>query len=170
MIRSFVYIIVFGLGVLIGGAFPGFAIQYQQRLHAQFEQVTIDLKPFQEIADRYHDGSLQALVVHHLQSRDPTFHDEGVAIQAMLMNQERLAQATSAFATSPLEQAYYLYTHIDYDLARTTWDAYTPMIVTTPGALTFAISVGALFCAATFLSWRLVRAARRPPGISRERG
>ncbi|MDH3637475.1 MAG: DUF2937 family protein [Gammaproteobacteria bacterium] len=169
MIRFVVYSVVFGLGVLIGGGFPGYTIQYQQRLYAQFDQVTTDLKPFREIADRYHDGSLQALVNHHLKSRDPTFHDEGIAIQAMLLNQERLAQATSALASSPLEQVYYLYNNIDYDLAKTTWEAYTPMVVTTPEALTFAVSVGLILCAATFLLWRLARSlAGRPVGLSKD--
>ncbi len=161
MMRWFIYVLMFGLGVVIGGAFPGYAIQYQQRLYAQFEQLTTDLEPFQRIADRYHGGSLPALVEHHLQSSDPTFHDEGVAIQAMLLNHERLAEATSGFAASPVEQAYYLYTHLDADLARATWEAYRPMVVTTPAALAFALSVGLAFCIATVVAWRLARSALR---------
>ena len=167
MIRFSIYIAVFVLGVVIGGAFPGYAIQYQHRLYGQFEQVSTDLAPFQEIADRYHHGSLQALVDYHLRSRDPTFHDEGVAIQAMLLNQQRLAEATTALAASPAEQVAYLYRHLDPELARTTWEAYTPMLITTSEALVFAVFVGLAFWLVTFLAVRLMAAlVRRPDATS----
>ncbi len=166
MVRLLVYLAVFALGVVFGGAFPGYAIQYQQRLYGQFEQVSTDLAPFQEIADRYHHGSLQALVDYHLRSRDPTFHDEGVAIQAMLLNQQRLAEATTALAASPLEQAAYLYRHLDPELARSTWEAYTPMLITTSEALVFAVSVGIAFWLVAFLAVRLTVVLGRRPGAT----
>ena len=93
MIRGIVYIVVFATGFLAGGLFPSFSAQYHQRLQAQYDQVTIDLAPFQKIADNYHDGSLDALVQHHLNSSDPTFHAEGEAIQLMLDSRIRLAES-----------------------------------------------------------------------------
>jgi len=167
MVRLFIYLAVFGFGVVIGAGFPSYSVQYQQRLHAQFDQVTLDLKPFQEIADRYHGGSLKALIQHHLNSEDPTFHDEGLAIQLMFQNQERLAEASTSLGAPLLNQAVYLYSNIDYGLAKTTWDAYTPTVVTTAEALTFAVSTGLVMVIVCYLLWSVSRLAIRRYVIGR---
>lgn len=150
--RNLIYIAVFAVGVLIGGVFPGFSAQYQHRLEAQFDQVSVDLKPFREIAGRYHGGSLEALIDYHLASDDPTFHDEGLAITNMMQSEARLAKSRAAFESSFFEQALYLYRDGDSDLLKTTWDAYTPAFVTTRDAVVFAMTIGVMFCFACYLS------------------
>ena len=118
MIRGLLLIGIFGGGFLLGGAFPSYSVQYKNRLFAQYDQVSIDLEPFQVIANRYHGGSLEALVGHHLDSNDATFRDEGLAIQAMLSNQEILAEAQIALSGSLLEQARYIFEHAEDGLVR----------------------------------------------------
>ena len=158
MVRNLIYTAVFAAGVLVGGIFPGYIAQYEQRLDAQFDQVTVDLHPFREIAARYHGGSVAALIEYHLASEDPTFHDEGLAIRKMVANEARLETARAAFEASLFEQAAYLYFDGDMELSKTTWDAYTPVFVTTRDALLFAASVGLLFFSAFYLSVSIIRA------------
>lgn len=69
--------------LLLGIQLPGFVDQYEKRVDAHFLEVSSNLKPFQDIADRFHGGSMKALIEKHEQSTDPTFHAEGAAIRKM---------------------------------------------------------------------------------------
>ncbi len=145
MFRSIVDKLVFGMGFLTGGMFPSYIIQYQQRLGGLVDQVRRDLGPFQQIANQYHGGSLDALIRHHLASSDPTFHDEGAAIQLMADNLLQLSDAYGALDTSLIGQIIYLATHIDEPLARSTLDGFSPAFVTSVDALTSAFVMAFLF-------------------------
>ncbi len=151
MLRSLIYIILFITGTIAGGTFPAYFMQYQHRVNSQFDQVAMDLAPFRQIADRYHEGSLDALVRHHLASADPTFHDEGLAIRAMLRAQQALVETQAAFDEPVYRQAWYLFAHADTELARTTWRTYTPTLVTTTDAVIFALSAGLALSLACFI-------------------
>lgn len=69
--------------LLMGIQLPGFVDQYEKRVDAHFLEVSANLKPFQDIADRLHGGSLDALIEKHERSTDATFHAEGAAIRQM---------------------------------------------------------------------------------------
>ena len=161
MIRGIIYIIVFAAGFLAGGLFPSFSSQYHLRLQAQFEQVSIDLAPFQQIADRYHGGDMDALVKHHLASTDPTFHAEGEAIQLMIDSQARLAESKAAAEAPYHEQAWYLYKNLDENIARSTLDGFTPGLITTRDALTFSFAIAMLAIVALWIVWMLLTAPFR---------
>lgn len=157
MLRGISYFLIFILGAGLGSAFPSYSSQYQLRLKAQLDQVSIDLAPFQEIADEFHGGSLNGLIAHHLESDDPTFHAEGSAIQLMLDSKSEFANANAALNQSPMSQARFFIENIDYDLARSTWQSYTPSIIATPAAFSFAITVGAVLCIFSYLLWGSIR-------------
>jgi hypothetical protein len=150
MIRGIIYIIVFAAGFSAGGLFPSFSAQYHQRLQAQYDQVSIDLAPFQHIADRFHGGSLDGLVQHHLNSTDPTFHAEGEAIQLMIDSQARLVESKAAAQATYVDQAVYLYQHRDRQVVQATWKAFTPSMVTSENAITFSLTITT---AAILLLW-----------------
>jgi len=156
MIRSIIYIAVFVIGFAVGGLFPSFSVQYHQRLQAQYDQVIIDLAPFQEIADRYHGGSLDALVQHHLNSTDPTFYAEGEAIYLMMDSQVRLAESKAAAEAPYVDQTLYFYQRMDEDVARATWDSFTPALVTTENAMTFALTIGAITLLLFWATWTML--------------
>jgi hypothetical protein len=152
MLRSLVYVVIFAAGAFAGGSFPAYFLQYQQHVNGQFDQVTVDLGPFQEIADRYHGGSLDALVDYHLASTDPTFHDEGIAIRTLITNRNSLAETRAAFAKPAWRQAAYLFANADERTARSTWENYTPTLVTTPDAIIFALSIGLVLMLACMIT------------------
>ena len=161
MLRSLIFVLIFIAGAFAGGAFPAYFMQYELRVNGQLDQVTMDLAPFQQIADRYHNGSLEALVRHHLASTDPTFHDEGIAIRAMVGSQQALADTRAAFDTPVYRQALYLFSSADTELAQKTWRSYTPTLVTTPDAVIFALSVGLALSLACLVVMQTLRAGFR---------
>lgn len=129
-------------GVIAGGCVPSFVLQYRQRLGGRLDQVLKDLAPFQEVANRLHGGSLDALVQHHLASSDATFHAEGEAIRRMMDAARDLRAAAQALNADLWHQMAYLLTRADADLARATWGSFHPAFVLTGESMLLAAAVG----------------------------
>jgi hypothetical protein len=149
--RSLIFVLVFGAGFVGGTQFPSYSLQYQQRVTARFDQAATDLTPFQAIADRHHGGSMARLIQHHLRSSDPTFYEEGMAIQAMVDNYDRLQESVAGLDGSLLGQLGYLITDADRELAAQTWAGYRPTLVTETNTFVFAAIVGAGLCVFAWL-------------------
>jgi hypothetical protein len=156
-------------GVFAGGMVPGYLAQYRQRVGGALGQVLKDLAPFQEIADRFHGGSLAKLIQHHNASTDTTFRAEGAAIQAMVDSAASLQATLAALSTDVFHQAWYLLNHADLDMARATWAAFQPSVGLSADSLlmagAFGLSVWVLFMAlwwlvATAWSRRALRSRR----------
>jgi hypothetical protein len=130
-------------GTLAGGCVPGFVAQYRQRLGGRLDQVVLDLAPFREIATRFHGGSLEELVRHHLASSDPTFHAEGQAIQAMVDAESRLRTLQQGLQGGIWEQLRFLLPHHDTDLLRATWQDYIPSVTLDGQGIVVALAIGA---------------------------
>lgn len=159
--RTSVYLLLFLAGFIGGTLFPSYSQQYQQRMIGRFDQSAADLAPFREIAERHHGGSMARLIQHHLQSSDPTFYEEGVAIQSMVDSYENLQEAVTALDGSLLGQLRYLVTDADPELAAQTWSDYSPTLVTQTDAIVFAAAAGAALCFVAWMTSRLGAAAVR---------
>ena len=130
------------LGTALGACVPGFVVQYRQRVGGRLDQVEIDLAPFREIAERLHGGSLEALIRHHLESSDPTFHSEGQAIQAMVASEASLRATMEALQGSVLQQLLYLIPHLHLGIVRATWDSWVPSINLEASSIVVALVIG----------------------------
>jgi hypothetical protein len=139
--------VVLLLAVLAAGCVPSFIVQYRQRAGGRLDQLLADLAPFQAIADRNHGGSLAALVRYHLQSSDPTFHQEGEALQSMLDASAHLRAILQGLDTDLLHQCAYLLMHHDAGLARATWNGFQPAFSLTVPGVVLALVIGGLLWA-----------------------
>lgn len=102
--------------LLIGIQVPNFSDQYRKRVDAHLSEVQTNLAPFQEIADRFHNGSLDALIAHHEASSDATFRAEGDAIRFMQQRAQRFqAELTQMLAPLP-QQVWHMVRNGDRDL------------------------------------------------------
>jgi Protein of unknown function (DUF2937) len=160
-IRGILDRIILVIGVAAAGCIPSFIAQYRQRVGGRLDQVLQDLAPFQEIANQFHHGSLQELIQHHLASADATFHDEGSAIQTMVVSAEQLRQALEALNTDLLHQLVYLLADADPLIARATWEIFSPSFNLTVESVVFALVIGVaiwlVFLAVWILFARLAR-------------
>jgi len=169
VVRAFLDRLVLLFGVVVAGCIPSFIVQYRQRLDGRLEQVLMDLAPFQAIAEHEHHGSLAELINYHLQSNDPTFHQEGAAIQAMQRSADQLRAMVQALNTDLAHQFSYLLGHSDKSLLHSTWVAYQPSFTLDLQGVLFALAVGvslwALFLLIWFaLAWLLGSIAGIEPG------
>lgn len=156
MLRGLLDRLLLVAAVIAGGTLPSFVAQYRQRLGGALDQARLDLAPFQQIADRQFDGSLPALVEHHLRSGDAAFHAEGQAVEAMIRNVDTLNASVQALNTDLFHQLAWLATHADPALARATWDAFVPAFSLTVDALLVAGACGLAVWLAFQLGWSLL--------------
>jgi len=128
--------------ILTAGCVPSFIAQYRQRVGGMLDQAVRDLAPFQEIARRNFGGDIRKLVQHHLGSTDPTFQQEGRAIQAIVDAVANLKEAITALNADLFGQAHWMVMHGDPQVARATWDAFVPAMSLTGEALLFSFGTG----------------------------
>jgi hypothetical protein len=157
--------VVLVLGTVAGGCVPGFIVQYRQRVGGRLDQVVEDLAPFRVIAERFHGGSIEALINHHLASIDQTFHAEGAAIQGMVDAELRLRGMLEALQGAVWQQLQYLLTHPDGDLLQATWSAHVPAFTLDAQGMLMALVIGVMLWLLFLLFWKgigvLVTAIRR---------
>jgi hypothetical protein len=156
VIRGLLDRIILVASIVVAGCIPSFIAQYRQRLGGRLDQVRADLSLFQEIANRYHGGSLEKLIQHHLASSDTTFHDEGAAIQTMVDTAQRLAQAMEALNADLIHQVAYLLRHGEGQIATATWDVFQPAFPLTIESVVFALAVGVVIWLLFLALWHLV--------------
>ena len=142
LLRGLLDRVVLIVGVLAGGMVPSYLAQYRQRVGGALGQALQDLAPFQQIADRFHDGSLAKLIQHHLASSDPSFHAEGAAIQAIADSVASLRAALAALDTDVFHQLFHLVAQVDPVMARATWAAFRPSFGLTADSLLMAAAFG----------------------------
>ena len=128
--------------ILVAGCVPSFIAQYRQRVGGMLDQAVRDLAPFEEIARRYHGGDINRLIKHHLGSTDPTFRQEGQALQAMVDAVANLREAVVALNADLFGQASWLATHGDLGIAKATWVDFVPAMSWTGEAVLFAFATG----------------------------
>src|SRR5580658_11248383 len=115
-----------------------------------------DLAPFQAIADREHQGSLTELIHYHLQSPDPTFHQEGAAMQSMVDAAEQLRAMVQGLDTDLAHQFAYLLAHSDSALLHATWSDYQPAFALDLQGILFALVVGVALWGLFMIVWYAV--------------
>lgn len=157
MLRGLLIVGIFAAGATLGNLLPAYADAYRLRLQARLDQVSADLTPFREIAERRHGGSLAALIRHHLASDDPTFHDEGTAIAMMLNNHTELAESVAALDHGLAEQVVYLIRHADSAASRQVREDFRPGIAVTPAALQSSLAGGFILLLASWMAWTALR-------------
>jgi len=158
LLRGLLDRVVLIVGVVAGGMVPSYLAQYRQRVGGALGQALQDLAPFQQIADRFHEGSLAKLIQHHLASTDPTFHAEGAAIQAIADSVASLRSALTALDTDVFHQLAYLLRQPDPAMAQATWDAFRPSFGITADSLLMAGAFGLSIWLVFLCVWWMVAA------------
>lgn len=166
LIYRLLFLAVAASALLVGVQLPNFVDQYRKRLDAHFIEVQTNLKAFQDIADQFHDGSMEALIAKHEQSTDPTFHAEGEAIRKMYRRFQRFANERDQLQVDLPWQLAFIATRADRELVDETRRNYSFALLLNrqaviSGLVVMAALVLLLELLAAFL--RLLRPRGRAP-------
>lgn len=100
MLRAYLRLVLFALGLLAGVQAPGFVDQYAKRVSAHYIEATRDFAGFQHTANVYFGGSVEALIAHHQSSSDAVFKDEAKSVTALYARLKKLAIELDAMSGS----------------------------------------------------------------------
>lgn len=89
ILYRYLMVIVACISLLIGLQVPNFVDQYQKRIDAHLREVSINLQPFQDIANKYFNGDIGKLIELHRNSDAKPFQEEGAAIEKMVQRKLR---------------------------------------------------------------------------------
>jgi hypothetical protein len=126
ILNRYLFTAVACVALLAGLQAPNLADQYQKRVDSHLREVAVNLRPFQDIADRYFGGDIALLIERHRASDEKPFQEEGAAIEKMVRRQMRFRAELAALNVAlPWRIAHVLLRHdreiMDETLAQYTW-------------------------------------------------
>ncbi|WP_134549340.1 DUF2937 family protein, partial [Pseudomonas aeruginosa] len=92
MFRSYLRLLLFTLGLLLGVQVPGFIDDYAKRVDAHRLEAAQNIQGFQQTAGQFFSGSLEELVRHYRSNSDPVFQRDGENLDR-LMRRARMLDA-----------------------------------------------------------------------------
>jgi Tfp pilus assembly protein PilE len=116
ILYRYLMIVVACIALLIGLQVPNFVDQYQKRVDAHLREVSINLQPFQDIANKYFAGDMNKLIALHRNSIEKPFQEEGAAIEKMVQRKLRFEADMAALQTSLPQKALHVLLHGDQEL------------------------------------------------------
>ena len=90
MLLSYLRLVLFAAGLLVGVQVPGFINDYAKRVEAHLIEAQAGLSGFQNTANQFFKGDMQALVAHYRASEDPIFRSDADSLGNLLTRQVAL--------------------------------------------------------------------------------
>lgn len=149
MIRSYLRLALFALGLLIGVQVPGFIDDYSKRVEAHRIESELGLKGFRETAKRFFNGDLVALVGHYQASADPVMRSDAQSLGTLVERSAFLERESKAMQGPWYAQVWHLATAADHELMAETFAAYRYQVLLAPEAIVWGIACALL------LAWLL---------------
>jgi len=141
ILYRYLFVVVACISLLIGLQIPNFVDQYQKRVDAHLREVTINLQPFQEIANKYFGGDLGKLIALHRSSDAKPFQEEGAAIEKMVQRKLRFEADLAALQTSLPLKAWHVLLHGDREMIDEALEQYSYAVPLNQDALIFGAGV-----------------------------
>ncbi|WP_339431038.1 MULTISPECIES: DUF2937 family protein [unclassified Pseudomonas] len=143
MLLSYLRLVLFAAGLLIGVQVPGFINDYAKRVEAHLIEAQTGLRGFQGTAQQFFKGDLQALVAHYRASDDPVFRSDADSLSTLLNRQLALDKQFQAMQGPWYIRFLQVVLAADPDIRKETWNGYSYQILLTPQAMIWGMS-GAL--------------------------
>lgn len=149
MLRSYLRLALFALGLLVGVQVPGFIDDYSKRVEAHLSESQQSLKGFRETARRFFKGDLVALVEHYQVSKDPVMRSDAESVETLVERAQFLELEAKAMQGPWYAQIWHLASAADPELVEETLAAYRYQVLLAPEAIAWGIACAML------LAWLL---------------
>ena len=179
MLLSYVRLVLFAAGLLIGVQVPGFINDYAKRVEAHLIEAQTGLRGFQGTAEQFFKGDMQALVAHYRASEDPIFRSDADSLNTLLTRQVALDKQFQAMQGPWYIRFLQVVLAADPDIRKETWNGYSYQILLKTEAMIWGMS-GALLlsfgieCLFRLIDWVVLGGRRfrqsRPIGERDVRG
>jgi hypothetical protein len=167
VVANYLRLVVFALGLLVGVQVPGFVDQYAKRVSAHHAEIVRNFAGFQDAANRYFGGSVEALIAHHAASPDAVFKDEARTIRTMYERLTALSAERNAMRGPLLGQIVHVALQPNREILEETRSEYTYTVPLNAAAIVSGVAIGTLLALLTEAVWtaivRLLRPRRHHP-------
>jgi hypothetical protein len=140
MLLSYLRLVLFAAGLLIGVQVPGFINDYAKRVEAHLIEAQTGLSGFQGTANEFFKGDMQALVAHYRASDDPIFRSDADSLSNLLTRQIALDKQFQAMQGPWYIRFLQVVLVADPDIRKETWNGYSYQILLTPEAMIWGMS------------------------------
>lgn len=149
ILYRYLIVIVACVSLLVGLQIPNFVDQYQKRVDAHLREVTVNLQPFQEIANKYFGGDFAKLIELNVKSDAKPLQEEGLAIEQMVKRKLRFEADMAALQTSLPMKALHILLHGDREILNEALAQYSYAVPLDLDALLFGagVAIAILMCA-----------------------
>lgn len=179
MLRSYLRLALFAVGLLVGVQVPGLINDYTQRVDAHRIEAQRGLQGFSDTAQQFFSGDMQALVAHYRASADPVFRSDAESIGTLLSRSQMLEREWLALQGPWYAKAWHVLVQADPQLRQETLDSYSYQVLLVPEAIAWGIVCALVLawvveCVILFVGWTLWFGRRRAkavpePLVKRER-
>ncbi len=157
ILHRYLLIVIACIALLAGIQVPNLVDQYEKRIDAHLREVVANLKPYQEIANKYFGGSMDQLLELHRKSNEKAFQEEGNAIAEMMRRKLRFEADLAALQTNLPMKVLHILLQGDRELIDETLGQYTYAVPLTQDALLAGAATVALTLALIELLLALTR-------------
>ncbi|EWC40512.1 DUF2937 family protein [Pseudomonas stutzeri] len=144
MLRSYLRLTLFALGLLVGIQIPGFIEAYAQHVEARRLEAEQGLQGFQETARRFFAGDLDALVGHYRDSDDPVFQSDAQSIEQLLRRARLLEREWQAMQRPWYARVLHVVFGAERSLREQVWSSYRFQVLLAPEAIAWGLSCALL--------------------------
>lgn len=145
MLRSYLRLVLFTAGLLIGVQIPGFISDYSKRVEAHLLEAQQGIRGYSETAQRFFNGDVQALIQHYRSSDDPVFRSDANNISNLLTRAQTLDREWLALQGPWYARAWHVLTAADADIRLETWNGYTWQVLLSPQVIGWGLVCALLF-------------------------
>ena len=124
-LNHYLSMIVFITAVMAGVQIPNFVDQYVKRVDAHYLEVKANFQKYQEAADEFHNGSIEALIELYDSENNPSFQWGAEAIRTSHQRLQRFSRESESLQTGFWGQLGFLILHGDRELIADTWRNYS---------------------------------------------
>lgn len=169
MLRSYLRLTLFALGLLVGVQVPGFIHAYEEHVEARRLEAQQGLLGFQDTAGRFFEGNLNALVEHYRASDDPVIQSDARSVAA-LVERARLLDREWRIMQGPwYARAWHVLIGADQDMRHQVWSSYRFQVLLAPEAIAWGLSCALLLAWIAESVFVLIRRALFPQRRRRQR-
>jgi len=142
MLRHYLRLVIFAIGLLVGVQVPGFIDQYDKRVSAHYIEAQRAFSGFQQTADRYFGGSIEQLIAHHSASSDRIFQEEAQTIARLYARMKSLAAELEALRGTLLQRIVHVALAPDQEILKETINAYSYTVPLNADAILCGVGAG----------------------------
>ncbi|EIK51664.1 hypothetical protein YO5_13123 [Stutzerimonas stutzeri TS44] len=144
MLRSYLRLLLFAFGLLVGVQVPGFIDAYAQRVEAHRQEAQRGLQGFRDTAQRFFDGDLNALVEHYRASDDAVIQSDARSLEALVQRMRLLDREWQAMQQPWFVRSWHVLLGADRELRRETLAGYRYQVLLAPEAIAWGLGCALL--------------------------